>query len=203
MLLDKPLKLCRGAGNGIDKACLMTAANMLIGRGDAGDEAVCTCEVLRGFILRTNDAMHWQTRRRLYGPLPWSLVGTRTTDVKVHLRRAEILALALRKMRTLAVNDLRDDVKLSPADNMKFGAFFYLSVAKRRAAEADADTLATCCFSANSAGYAAIAYGRLANHSTPIWEVCRDALVEAIAVGNKTPVELQQTPEKLVAVLNG
>lgn len=69
MLLDRPLKLCRGAGNGVDSACLMTAANMLTGNGARGDEAVCVCPVIRAFIIPTNDCMADDLRQELYGPL--------------------------------------------------------------------------------------------------------------------------------------
>ena len=200
MLLDRPLKLCRGPGNGVDQAGLMTATNMLSGCGDAGDAAVCTCEVLRDFIVRTNDAMHWRTRRRLYGPLPWSLVGTRTTDSEVHRRRAEILVLSVSKMRELAIKDLRDGASLKAAHANKFSSFYCLNLSKKSKPE-ERFGLYRC--SVIEAARAASLYGAAANSGVPIWEACRDALVEAIAVGSKTPVELKQTPEKLVAVLNG
>ena len=102
MLLDKPLRLCHGAGNGVDTACLMTATNMLIGCGNKGDEAVCVCPVLRAFIITTNDCMPDALRQELYGPLPWLLIGTKTYDIGVMVRRAEILSDAAQELAEYA-----------------------------------------------------------------------------------------------------
>jgi len=102
MLLDKPLRLCHGAGNGVDTACLMTATNMLIGCGNKGDEAVCVCPVLRAFIITTNDCMPDALRQELYGPLPWLLIGTKTDDIGVMVRRAEILSDAAQELAEYA-----------------------------------------------------------------------------------------------------
>jgi len=82
------IKLCSGEGNGIDAACLMTASNMLIGRGEDGDKNWCVCPLLREFIIQTNDAMPDDLRAELYGPLVFEILGTRNDDHDVILQRA-------------------------------------------------------------------------------------------------------------------
>ena len=86
------IHLTHGAGNGINKACLMTASNMLIGRGEDGDNNSCVCQLLQSFIIATNDAMPEELLGELYGPLIWEILGTRNDDPAVIQRRAYAFA---------------------------------------------------------------------------------------------------------------
>ena len=189
MLLDKPLRLCNGAGNGVDTACLMTATNMLIGRGDKGDEAVCVCPVLRAFIITTNDCMPDDLRQELYGPLPWLLIGTKTSDVSVMVRRAEILSEAAQELAKSAAK--------SAAESAKYAAKSADDAAKSAAMYADDAAM----YAAESAKYAAM-YADDAAEQRRIWMLCRDALVRAAEVGSKTPVEIVMTPDEICAALS-
>jgi len=178
MLLDKPLRLCHGAGNGVDTACLMTATNMLIGCGNKGDEAVCVCPVLRAFIITTNDCMPDALRQELYGPLPWLLIGTKTDDIGVMVRRAEILSDAAQELAEYAEY---------AAKSAKYAAE-YAKYAAEYAAE----------YAAKAAKYAA----EYAAAERRIWTICRDALVRAAEVGSKTPTEIVMTPDEICAALS-
>ena len=75
------VRLTHGPGNGVDKACLMTASNMLIGRGEDYDDNACVCPVLRQFIIYTNDNMPIELLEELYTPLVWEILGTRNNKV--------------------------------------------------------------------------------------------------------------------------
>lgn len=81
------INLCHGEGNGVNTACLMMATNMLIGRGQDGDDAKCVCPVLRRFIIATNDGLPEDKLGELYGDLAWEIIGTRTNDLQVMLKR--------------------------------------------------------------------------------------------------------------------
>lgn len=80
-------KLCHGDGNGIDTACLMTASNMLIGKGHEGNNNSCVCPIIRQFIIQTNDAMPEDLLQELYGPLAIEIIGTRNDDPVVRQQR--------------------------------------------------------------------------------------------------------------------
>ena len=86
------IKLTHGQGNGINKACLMTASNMLIGKGQDGDKNSCVCPVIRKFIILTNDKMPESLLGEIYGPLIWEILGTKTDDIEVMRQRAYLFA---------------------------------------------------------------------------------------------------------------
>lgn len=119
MLLDKPLKLCSGAGNGVDQACLMTATNMLIGQPKLGDRATCVCTLLREFIIPTNDAMPNGMRQKHYGLLPWEIIGTKIgcteKDWQIRFARAKFLVGQLS-----LVTKLMDACTLKPEDVLTY-----------------------------------------------------------------------------------
>ena len=75
----KVIKLCSGPGNGVDTACLMTASNMLIGKGYMGDEATCQCSLIRKIIIHANDSMLQTQRNELLGPLVFEILGTKNS----------------------------------------------------------------------------------------------------------------------------
>lgn len=87
----KRIRLCRGKGNGVDTACLMTASNMLIGRGEDGDRNHCVCLVIRKFILFVNDMMPDDLRDELLAPLAWEILGTLSYDPEVNKARVGYL----------------------------------------------------------------------------------------------------------------
>lgn len=86
------IQLTHGAGNGKDKACLMTASNMLIGRPQDKDKNHCVCPVIQQFIVITNDTMPEPLLGPLYGDLAWEILGTRTTNFEITRRRAFYLS---------------------------------------------------------------------------------------------------------------
>tara|TARA_Y100000593_G_scaffold68386_1_gene125674 strand:+ start:2785 stop:3504 length:720 start_codon:yes stop_codon:yes gene_type:complete len=114
-MFDKVIKLTKGAGNGINSACLMTASNMLIGKGEKGDEVTCQCSLIRTFVITTNDSMPSKLRCKLYSPLIYEIIGTKTTDPDVIQQRAfafadwavrEIAPLSLRAIGLKAQGEL-------------------------------------------------------------------------------------------------
>jgi hypothetical protein len=76
----KVVKLCHGPGNGIDTACLVTASNMLIGKGHMGDSPTCQCPLIAGIAIVTNDGMPDNVRHKLLTPLIWEIINTRNSE---------------------------------------------------------------------------------------------------------------------------
>lgn len=108
---DQGVYLSRGAGNGIDIACLMTASNMLIGRGEEGDGCTCQCPIIREFIVRTNDLIPDKPRNLIYGPLVYEILGTRTDSRDVESRRAIALTdWAVRKIAPFGIRKIIENV---------------------------------------------------------------------------------------------
>lgn len=189
MLLDKPLRLTHGAGNGIDTACLMTAANMLIGKGAMGDDCECVCPVLRAFIIPTNDAMPLDLLAELYGPLAWEIIGTRTDDIGVMVRRAEILAAAANELARYAAKSAKSASKY---------ARYVAKYAKSAAMYAEYAGFAA--HAADAAAYAAThaaAYAANDTESRRIWTLCRDVIRAAAAIGDRRPIECAITTKQL------
>jgi hypothetical protein len=182
MLLDKPICLCKGAGNGVDQACLMTAANMLCGKGDMGDaaEGSCVCPIIRAFIIPTNDRMPSNLRSELYGPLAWEIVGTASDDRAVWVRRAGIFADAAAELAKIAAAaDAAAYAVYAAAAGYAAAYAAYAAAANAAAANADADDV-----------------------QRQIWTICRDAILSACAVGDKRPVERTITAQQLVGALS-
>jgi hypothetical protein len=103
------IKLTHGAGNGVDAACLMTASNMLIGRGKDGDDNSCVCEILRNFIIPINDSMPLDLLTEHFGPLTWEILGTRTDDEDVKQQRMYAFAdWSVREMAPLWLESYGD-----------------------------------------------------------------------------------------------
>ena len=104
------LNLCHGKGNGVDKACLMTASNMLIGKGKHGDYNSCVCPILQRFIFRTNDRMPVELLGELYGPLAWEIIGTRNDKRSViEARVFKLVDWQIRVMLPKLLELLKDD----------------------------------------------------------------------------------------------
>jgi hypothetical protein len=149
------INLTHGAGNGTDKACLMTASNMLIGKGELGDINDCVCLLLRRFIIITNDVMPIPLLRELYGPLVWEILGTRTDDPVVLQQRAFAFAdWAVREIAPMAL----DAQGLHEAANKLRG----LSAITDKESAQNAADAADAAYSARAAADAAAADARAA-----------------------------------------
>lgn len=190
------IRLTHGAGNGVDKACLMTASNMLIGRGADGDNNSCVCQVLRGFIVRTNDRMPESLLGELYGPLAWEILGTRNDDRTVMLQRADML---FRWTRDL----LNENWAGSP-----YWATKSLDYAAGCYAEADQATckvvamlaLHTC---STTLGLVAgdLAECSYASRIKNIWPLFPEIIRRVASIGDKRPVECVIDCEQLADAL--
>lgn len=86
----RAIKLCKGTGNGVDSACLATAAAMMNGEKPT-DHPECMCPVIAAFVRPTNDSMPAHIRSELYGPLVMEVIGTRSTP-KIERKRAFMCA---------------------------------------------------------------------------------------------------------------
>lgn len=109
----RTIRLCRGPGNGIDTACLATAVAMLAGEPEHRDSPECLCPVIRSFVVATNDAMNQERRSKLYGDLPWLLIGTNNgcqNGAEVEKQRALVAAdYAVRVFAPFALGVVRMD----------------------------------------------------------------------------------------------
>jgi len=204
------IRLTHGAGNGVDKACLMTASSMLIGKGEDGDNNSCVCSVLREFIITTNDAMPEDLLGELYGPLAWEILGTATGDHEIERQRAyrfadwavrEITPIALRevglgdsaaKLESLppvvdqqtsyaAVDAARAAAR---AVNAADSAVAAVDAARAAARAVDAAT-----YAARAVIYASHAAVDAACAAELIWRKCPDIIREVAAIGDRRPVE--------------
>lgn len=172
------INLCHGAGNGADRACLMTASNILIGKEECGDEAICVCPVIRAFIIPTNDAIPEELLGELYGPLAWEIVGTRVNDPTIELQRAFAFAdWAVRVVAPLALEALGQK-----------------DAASRLRGLAEINCLET----ANAAADAAHAASAVAD----IWHLCPEIIRKVAAIGDRRPVEVVMTPDQLAKRLS-
>lgn len=84
----KVIKLVHGPGNGVDTACVLSAASILIGKPEELDGCYCVCPVIGSFVARTNDSMPLCLLREVYGDLPWEIIGTSTKDERIMSQRA-------------------------------------------------------------------------------------------------------------------
>ena len=213
------IHLTHGAGNGVDKACLMTASNMLIGRGEDGDQNSCVCPLLREFIIPTNDAMPEEMLGELYGPLAWEILGTKTEDTDVLVQRALAFAdWALREVCGVNCDPIVDErtayaakVAAGNAGNAAYAtkdtadAAAYAADAAAYAAyaaKADANAAATTAYAAEvaagNAAYAAkdaAAYAAAkdakADANAAVWRKCPGIIRHVAAIGGTRPKEPQ------------
>ena len=142
------LNLCHGKGNGVDKACLMTASNMLIGKGKHGHYNSCVCPILQRFIFRTNDRMPVELLGELYGPLAWEIIGTRNDNRSViEARVFKLVDWQIRVMLPKLLELLKDDRRevllsiegVKDADSAMAARDVIRAHFKNSAADADAD----------------------------------------------------------------
>ena len=211
------IKLCSGSGNGIDQACLMTASNMLIGRGEDGDQNSCVCPLLRSFIIATNDVMPGDVRQELYGPLVWEILGTRNNDIEIMQKRAFAFAdWAVRDVCGIDCVPIVNKQTAADAADAAESAFYAAAAAAESAfyAAADAARAAAAAYAAaaaESAFYAAAAAAesafyaaaaaRAAARAAAIWRKCPEIIRRVAAIGDKRPVETVMTMDELAEQL--
>ena len=222
------INLTHGAGNGIDTACLMTASNMLIGRGEDGDNNSCVCSLLRLFIVLTNNPMPLPLLRELYGPLAWEILGTRNDDPAV--MRARACAFADWSVREIAPLTLESIGLSAEADKLRSLSEIVDDQSARAAADAaraaaDAADAADADDAADDADYAARAAADAADaddaddaaddaaraaraaadaaRSANAWRKCPEIIRRVSAIGDKRPVECVIDAEQLARALEG
>ena len=206
------VKLCHGQGNGIDKACLMTAANMLIGKGADGDKSTaknCICPIIRRFIIKTNDAMPSGLLSELYGPLVWEILGTRSQNPEVNQARAFLFAdwavRSISPIRLAAIGkkveaeQLKALPKIDSVETARYAAHAAAYAADAAADAAHAAAYAAAYAAADAAAYAAEAAADA--DACDIWRMCPDIIRAAAAIGDKRPVETLLTHDELADAL--
>jgi len=183
------INLTHGEGNGIDKACLMTASNMLIGKPEDLDNNSCVCPLLREFIIITNDGMPLELLRELYTPLIWEILGTRNDDPVILKKRAYCFAdWAVRDICNLDVAEIVDietaltayAVANAAAKAAAYAAAYNFTYATYNAVDAAADAAYSAANAAADAAADAVA----------IWEKCPEIIRKVAAIGDKRPVEI-------------
>ena len=225
----RTIHLTSGAGNGVDKACLMTAANMLIGRGEDGSVCYCVCPVIQNFITATNDAIGDYSEEllgELYTPLIWEILGTKV-DVETERKRGYYFAdKAIRVFTSIALeecgmveeaNKLRSLSELVDAETANAAC-----TAARTACTADSATNRAAVDAVVHAIYAAVhadtdAYVHAATYAAHavyattdaaadaerVYRMLPDIIRGAIAIGDKRPVETVMTHDQLAGALAG
>lgn len=217
----KTIKLCKGAGNGVDSACLATAVAMIAGKSEEKDHPSCLCPVIAAFIRPTNDAMPDEIRANLYGDLPWHLVGTKA-DLETEVKRSLVAAdYAVRRFSPLLAREwgakaFAETLESLPPivdggtawaawEVMKGVAWSSTTIRWAAISAADAGRAAALGADARAAAGAASMVARLRERGVPgdgVWPLCRQLVLDMAAIGSKTPIEPCYTPESLAAVLN-
>lgn len=213
MNFDRVIRLTSGAGNGVDQACLMTASNMLIGKGSMGDVATCQCDLIRAFVIPTNDAMPDDLRCELYGPLVYEILGTKTDDPQLLQQRAFAFAdWAVREIAPIALraNGLAEDAKKLeglPTICDDATAAAVADAAARAAADAVAAAVAAASAATHAAHAARAAAASAAAHAAraaanTIWRKCPEIILRVAAIGDRRPVEPACTVDELADALS-
>lgn len=185
MSFDKVIKLCKGPGNGVDTACLVTASNMLMGKGGLGDAITCQCPIIAGFIIPTNDYMPDDLRARLYGPLVYEIIGTRTDDLVIEKKRFEALFDWCCSQVYLDGSSERIRL-LASLDKSVQGLDLRREIVSWGP---HAEVLGTW-------------VGSWAGYMPGIWERCPEIILEMAAIGDRRPVETVISVDRLSEILN-
>ena len=194
------IKLTHGKGNGLNQACLMTASNMLVGRGTDGDENSCVCPLLRSFIVPTNDAMPEELLAELYTPLIWEILGTRTEDREVLQARADAFVdWAVREIAPIALRCRGFEAEAAKLESLPA----IIDVETARAAAHAAYAAAHAANAANAAANAAYAAVNAANAASAeiIWRKCPEIIRRVASIGDKRPVECVINEDQLACAL--
>lgn len=184
----------------------MTASNMLIGRGQDGDNNSCVCPLLRTFIIITNDAMPERILGEVYGPLVWEVLGTRTDDPAVLMKRMFVFIER--------ADAILQSVRCSLIASL--GCSKYMMDAKVFAAEVKDYAEWPGCMEVwfpelEHKARRPISYiGRVMAHlihmenhtSTNVCHTCADIIREVAAIGDKRPVECAISQEVLADALS-
>jgi hypothetical protein len=205
----RTIKLCFGAGNGVDTACLMTAVSIVTGAESPTDSPSCVCPILRAFIVKCNDNMPDALRSELFTPLIWELPGTQTTvenqilRAKVFAHGSQILAAraAAARAAAYAAAAVDADVAAAAARAARAAVDAADVAAAADAADVAAAAADVAAYAARAAAYAAdvaAAYAAVRE----IYEYCVTLIRVAMSIGDKRPVEIVKTPEQLALQLN-
>lgn len=202
----RTIKLCRGAGNGIDSACLMTAVSIVSGAKIPDDKPSCVCPTLRAFIIKCNDSMPDNLRSELFTPLIWELPGTVTTlenqilRARVFAHGAQILATYAATYATYAANAAADaTASAAYATAYAANATAYAAAYAASAANATANAAYAASATANAAN--ATANAANATSKREVYEYCVTLICIAMSIGDKRPVEIVKTPKQLAEML--
>jgi hypothetical protein len=176
------INLCRGSGNGVDRACLASAIGMVCGEIGMGCKPNALCPSMYNFIYGTNDRMPEEVRDRLYGPLVYELAGTgwatqQVIEARRNHIRARVKGLLASRCTLPKFTRALEEAGWSPAS----GATIDNAIA------ADPGT----------------ALALLASYvDSSLWEECPKILLEAAAIGDKRPVEVVIPPDELAVRLD-
>lgn len=126
------MKLVKGKGNGIDTACLLSAASLKAGL-KFSDMPECVCPTIRAVSIRLNDHPWWrddEERTAILGPLVDRIIGTAGSP-KLQAKRAN---LAVKRASTY------DAAAYTHAAYAPYDAAYDAAAAYAHAAHSDAAT---------------------------------------------------------------
>lgn len=86
------MEFTHGMGDGKKTGCLMTMSNALAGYPLMLDKSTSQCDVLRSFIIATNDKLPLEVLAKAYASLAEEILGTKTKDPNILRKRAIMLA---------------------------------------------------------------------------------------------------------------
>lgn len=202
------INLCHGAGNGVDSACVMTASNMLIGKGYHGDTNSCVCPLIREFVIATNDAIPLELLGELYTPLIWEILGTRNPDVEservfcfVDWLCREVLPLWYPGLKIDAIVDYSSAQEAGRALQW-LGPNPVRDHASYACHYAQKDTIyPECGYGPTAVRY--VSYALRYMKSEAAWRKCPDIVRRVAAIGEKQKIEFAITIEELENALLG
>ena len=86
------IRLCKGTGEEGKSHCVMAATSIVSGE-EFSDSPSCVCPAITRALIIINDRCPSDAiRERLLGHLPWLIIGTRSADLAVSVRRAQMFA---------------------------------------------------------------------------------------------------------------
>lgn len=200
MLLDKPLKLCAGPGNGENEACLLTAVSMLMGDSAMSDSPSCVCPLLRGFIPPVNDGMSQLERETYLSDLPWKIIGTNTGDMNILRQRTQVFIDAVNKEESNIASHY-ESLHCS-----RFALFVFDGKQKSVRRIPNHRVLEQLHLS-NKTLFEAGLFSELIGNATVVltkikaWDTCREVILKICEIGNKTPIEPAMSAEDLFEAL--
>lgn len=195
------INLCHGAGDGVSSACLLTASNMVMGRGEFLDENDCVCQILRDFIVETNDSMPLDILGRIYTPLIWEIIGTKTNNKKILKRRARKLIDMCFDLHHKYIKEIDKPKRINRKTIEKFKKNDY-SVDLYGMLVAYGWRDYTEC-GQHAANFIQYIYCYTRKKDNKIWEECPKIIREIAKIGDKRPIETVITHDQLADSLCG